>query len=163
MELRSVPTGPPAEDTVSIGTDPATAGIASSGGAIGGAPHDAPAGVPTAATAGRLLNVASLAGGSVRGPADSPVGRVRRVLADPQSGQLAYVVIELVGVVEAMLRAVPWHAFVCDSSTAVLRLDRTADELRQAPPLEGGEVPADDPEWVDRVHVFFGCRPYWVP
>ena len=37
-----------------------------------------------------------------------------------------------------------------------------ADTLGMAPALVDGRVPDADGDWVQRLHEFFGCRPYWV-
>src|SRR5690606_4960587 len=98
----------------------------------------------------------------VSGPGGTQVGKVCRVLVDLVSGDLAFVVLELEGIARGRLCAVPWPAFALDPETHALHLAMTPDDLRQAPTFDADNWPdTGDPAWLEEVHVFFRCRPYW--
>jgi hypothetical protein len=59
-------------------------------------------------------------------------------------------------------RAIPWSVIAAHLADGELHLPYTADTLGMAPAPDNGRVPDDDGDWVQRLHEFFGCRPYWV-
>lgn len=154
-------------ETTSIGSDPpGAAGDALPGSATtvgrdagGSGERSASASSPASSP---LLDLTALVGATVHGPADATLGHVSAVLADPHSGRLAYLVLTpLPGLIDGP-RAIPWLVVVAHLADGALHLPYTADTLGMAPALVNGRVPDDDGDWVQRLHEFFGCRPYWV-
>lgn len=154
---------PEAGETTSIGSElpdgggDALPGSATSVGRQAGGRGDRPA----PASSG-LLDLTALVGATVLGPADATLGHVGGVLVDPHSGRLAYVVLTpLPGLIDGP-RAIPWSVVATYLADGSLHLPYTADTLGMAPALDHGRVPDDDGDWVQQLHEFFGCRPYWV-
>lgn len=150
-------------ETTSIGSDPPGAGadaLPGSATTVGRAAGGS--GERAASASSRLFDLTALVGATVHGPADATLGHVGAVLADPHSGRLAYLVLTpLPGLIDGP-RAIPWSVIAAHLTDGQLHLPYTADTLGMAPALDNGRVPDDDGDWVQRLHDFFGCRPYWV-
>lgn len=180
------PAGHPAEEHASIGNDPLTGTTTEHDmGAPRGAPASEAAQNPAAGEAGREIPAAPMPQGlywqtaqgpgpgvvaadafdgcEIRNPAGETVGRVERIMVDLGCGRIAYVVLDLGAATGGRLCAVPWPAFEIDAGTPRLHVALSADDFRNAPAFSRAAWPSMTEEsWVEAVHRFFGCRPYWV-
>lgn len=115
-------------------------------------------------TDGTVIASDCLAGTPVHGSDDALLGRVSHVLVDLAEGCIAFIVVELEEAAGGASCAIPWTALDVDPAIPRFSLAQTADDLRQAPTFDPAHwPPMADSAWLDRVHLFFDCLPYWVP
>lgn len=84
------------------------------------------------------------------------VGKVNKVVVDMDQGRIAYV---LVNAQEGGGNyIIPWKALQSDPQQKTLTLNKSPEQLRQAPK---GEIQAIDRQMGRRIHEFYGVSPYW--
>ncbi|HYH22154.1 MAG TPA: PRC-barrel domain-containing protein [Azospirillum sp.] len=93
------------------------------------------------------------------------VGEIDEVIVDPNTGRIAYAVVEMGGFLGMGERhvPVPWAAFQPAPDGQGLVLNATRDRLTAAPQFSRDNRPnMSDRQWAVAVHTYYGVPPYWV-
>lgn len=112
----------------------------------------------------RLADLDEVLGKRVRDAEGETIGRLRQLVFDPISGQIAYGIIGIggfLGFAEELV-VVPWGALRRDSKADRIVLPASAARLKQAPRHDDRTRAAmADRSWGLAVHKFFDVQPYW--
>jgi len=93
------------------------------------------------------------------------VGEIGEVIVDPNTGRIAYAVVDMGGFLGMGERhvPVPWAAFQPGPEGQGLVLNATRDRLTAAPQFSRDNRPnMSDRQWAVAVHTYYGVPPYWV-
>jgi sporulation protein YlmC with PRC-barrel domain len=111
-----------------------------------------------------------LRGANVETPAGKKLGDIKELAIDT-NGRVSYAALSVGGFLgmNDRLVAVPWDALKFSlagdkGDEKLITLATTKEQLEQAPQFkEGKEHRAEmcAPRWVNRVHDYFSCPPYW--
>ena len=92
------------------------------------------------------------------------LGEIEEVLIDPNTGRIAYLLVEhggFLGMGEDVF-AVPWGVARYVSENDELVLDISEERLKNAPRFDRKDrSPLGEREWAMSVHSFYGATPYW--
>jgi hypothetical protein len=92
------------------------------------------------------------------------IGAIDEVIVDPNTGRIAYAVVEMGGFLGLGERhvPVPWAAFQPGPQGGLV-LNATRDRLTAAPQFSRDNRPdMSDRQWAVAVHTYYGVPPYWV-
>jgi sporulation protein YlmC with PRC-barrel domain len=113
-------------------------------------------------SAQRGLEAASdLIGARIENPQGDNLGSVSDLAVDPQSGQVAYVILSRGGVlgIGAKLYPIPWQAARYNRQNERIVVDLSENQLDSAPNFSGDSWPdLASPTWRQRVHSFYQTR-----
>ena len=111
------------------------------------------------------LSASTLIGDDVINLAGAAVGVLNDIMLDLQTGHVAYAVVSCGGFLGMgdRLFAVPWNSLELDANRHALILDVDKERLEQAPGFDKDNWPdMSDRTWGQKVHEFYGIRPYWA-
>lgn len=104
----------------------------------------------------QIRPVADLEKFNVQSTQGQKVGKVNKVVVDMDQGRIAYV---LVNAEEGGGNyIIPWKALESDPQQKTLTLNKSPEQLRQAPK---GDLKAIDRQMGRQIHEFYGVSPYW--
>lgn len=112
-----------------------------------------------------VLSASSLASDTVKNRANEDLGKIKELMIDIPSGQVAYAVLSFGGFlgVGDKLFAVPWDALTLDEDRKCFVLDADKGKLENAPGFDQDNWPdMTDTLWGEQVHTFYGQAPYWA-
>jgi sporulation protein YlmC with PRC-barrel domain len=113
----------------------------------------------------RVLAASTLKGSLVFNFAGEELGKVDEVVADLDSGRIAYVVVSLDGGflgIGDRLFAVPWELFSARPDEHEFYLDLEKQMLLDGPGFERGKWPdMGDSAWAAKIHSHYAQKPYW--
>ena len=92
------------------------------------------------------------------------LGTIQDIMIDVQRGRVAYAVMSCGGVLGMgeKLFAIPWNALTLDADRKCFMLDADKERFEKAPGFDKDHWPSmADNEWANRMHDFYGVRPYW--
>jgi sporulation protein YlmC with PRC-barrel domain len=107
----------------------------------------------------------TLEGDRVVNAAGEDLGKIRDIMIDVPSGQVAYAVLSSGGMlgIGDRLFAVPWSAMALDADRHCFVLDVGRERLKSAPGFDKDHWPSmADPVWATSVHEYYGTTPYWI-
>lgn len=103
-------------------------------------------------------------GVEVKNLADEHLGKIKEIMIDKISGQVAYVVLDsgsFLGL-GGKYFAFPWDAFHYDALENCFRVDINEERLRNAPGFDKHNWPdRADRAWVKSVYNYYGRKAYW--
>jgi sporulation protein YlmC with PRC-barrel domain len=92
------------------------------------------------------------------------IGEIENVMIAKRSGKVAYAVMSFGGFLGIGERhhPVPWNALAYDTKLGGYVIDADRARLEGAPSYSDNEMPNwEDRQWGQRVHDYYGARPYW--
>lgn len=104
-----------------------------------------------------------LVGADVKNSAGKDLGKIKDVVVDPESGRVAYAVLQFGGFmgVGDKLFAIPWRSMQLRDDDLVT-LDIEKSQLENAQGFEDKDWPnMADQQWATTTHKHFGQEPYW--
>lgn len=111
-----------------------------------------------------LISSEKVEGTAVMNRQGEKIGTIESVMIEKRSGKVAYAVMSFGGFLGIGNRhhPVPWNTLVYDTNLRGYVIDADRARLEGAPAYEGGETPDwSDRRWGQRVHEYYGTRPYW--
>ncbi len=112
----------------------------------------------------RLIASDKVEGTSVVRPNGDTIGEIERVMIDKRSGKVAYAVMSFGGILGMgeSYYPLPWAMLKYNEALDGYEVDITEEQLRGAPSYSGeDEFDWSNREWGNRVHDYYGSRPYW--
>lgn len=113
----------------------------------------------------RAVAADDLAKAKLHGANDADLGKISELVVDPDSGRVAYAVVQMggfLGIGDAHV-PVPWALFQPATNTDGYVLNVPKERLANAPRFSGSNRPAmDDRQWAMAVHTYYGVPPYWM-
>ena len=106
----------------------------------------------------------TLQGDKVVNRANEELGKIEDIMIDVQRGNVAYAVMSCGGFLGLgdKLFAIPWSALTLDAERHCFILDADKKRFENAPGFDKDRWPAmADSAWANRVHEYYGVRPYW--
>jgi len=92
------------------------------------------------------------------------LGKIKEIMIDVQSGQVAYAVLSsggFLGIADKLF-AIPWGALTLDAEQKCFILDANKEKLENAPGFDKDHWPAmADITWAQQVHDYYGQQAYW--
>ncbi|WP_109111350.1 PRC-barrel domain-containing protein [Azospirillum sp. TSO35-2] len=111
----------------------------------------------------RAIAADELEDAKLRSPDGADLGSVSELIIDPNSGRVAYAVVELggfLGLGESHF-PVPWALFTPSGDGYVLNVPK--DKLTNAPRFSESNRPnMNDRQWAMAIHTYYGVSPYWT-
>jgi hypothetical protein len=92
------------------------------------------------------------------------LGSIHSVMIDKISGKVAYAVMSFGGFlgIGDRYHPLPWHVLTYDTGQGGYVVDLDRSKLEGAPTYGTSETPDwSDRRWGQRVHDYYGARPYW--
>ena len=92
------------------------------------------------------------------------LGSIHSVMIDKISGKVAYAVMSFGGFLGMgdSYHPLPWHVLTYDTGQGGYVVDLDRNKLEGAPTYATSETPNwSDRRWGQRVHDYYGSRPYW--
>ncbi|MFT3960453.1 PRC-barrel domain-containing protein [Propionivibrio sp.] len=127
--------------------------------AIVGTPRDIPEGPGP-----EVMAASTLEGDEVVNGTGENLGKIKEIMIDVPSGQVAYAVLSsggLLGIGDKLF-AIPWAALTLDVERKCFILDVDAERLKMAPGFDKDHWPSmADTSWASEVHAYYGQRNYW--
>lgn len=98
----------------------------------------------------------------VLGPSGERLGTIDDVLIDKTSGRAAYALMSFDGFLGLGERfyPLPWSMLRYDSERDGYVTELTKEEIEAGMVVEDREV-ADEVQWREALHAFYGATPYW--
>ena len=109
-----------------------------------------------------VLAADTLTGSRVVSARGEALGTIEDLMIDVQRGRVAYAVLSCEQ--GGKLFAIPWNALTLEADRRCFVLAAGRERFDDAPGFDRDHWPsmADD-RWAQRVHEFYGVRPYWSP
>jgi sporulation protein YlmC with PRC-barrel domain len=108
----------------------------------------------------RIMAADMLHGETVVDRRGEDLGVIEDIVIDVQRGAVAYAVVACGP--GGRLFAIPWNAITLDTTRHRFILDAEKERFEHAPGFDKDHWPSmADPSWANKVHEFFGARPYW--
>ena len=120
-----------------------------------------------------VLSASTLSGDAVVNQQGEDLGKIEDLVIDFEYGRIAYVVLSsrgFLGIADKLL-AIPWDALSMEIPWGTLSpdlkgkkfiLNVNKESLKNAPGFDKNHWPQmADRKWGQRVHSYYGCRPYW--
>ncbi|HEX2116046.1 MAG TPA: PRC-barrel domain-containing protein [Alphaproteobacteria bacterium] len=111
-----------------------------------------------------LISSEKVEGTAVMNKQGEKIGSIESVMIEKRSGKVAYAVMSFGGFlgIGDQHHPVPWSSLVYDTKLGGYVIDADRARLEAAPAYKGKDVPNwSDREWGQRVHQYYGVRPYW--
>jgi sporulation protein YlmC with PRC-barrel domain len=103
-------------------------------------------------------------GREVKNHADEHLGKVKEIVLDKLSGQVAYVVLDsgsFLGL-GGKYFALPWNAIHFDNVDSCFRVNIDKERLKNAPGFDKDNWPdMADRAWGKLVYSYYGTKAYW--
>lgn len=113
-----------------------------------------------------IMAASTLDGDEVINGRGESLGKIREIMIDVPSGQVAYAVLSsggLLGIGDKLF-AIPWTALTLDVDRKCFILDVDAERLKLAPGFDKDHWPSmANPTWASEVHAYYKQRNYWLP
>ncbi len=103
-------------------------------------------------------------GVNVKNNSNEHLGKVKEIMLDKLSGQVAYVVLDCGGFLGlgGKLYALPWHALHYDDDQDCFKVDVNKERLSNAPGFDKDNWPdMSDKTWGENLANYYGTKPYW--
>lgn len=113
-----------------------------------------------------IMAADTLEGDDVVNVQGEDLGKIKDIMIDVQSGQVAYAVLSSGGFLGLgdKLFAIPWGALTLDANRKCFILDVDQEKLKAAPGFDKEHWPSmADPTWANEVHTYYGQQTYWTP
>ncbi|NMG36789.1 PRC-barrel domain containing protein [Azoarcus sp. TTM-91] len=113
-----------------------------------------------------VMAAGTLQGDAVVNADGEDLGKIKEIMIDVPSGQVAYAVLSSGGFLGLgdRLYAIPWTALALDVGRKCFVLDVDAERLKNAPGFDKDHWPSmADSTWAKEVHAYYGRRAYWQP
>lgn len=110
------------------------------------------------------LSATTLIGDEINNREGETVGSLKDIMIDLETGHVAYAVMSCGGFLGMgdRLFAVPWNSLEVDADNHALVFDVDKERLEKAPGFDKDDWPdMGDRTWGEKVHQFYGSRPYW--
>jgi len=110
------------------------------------------------------LSASTLIGDDVMNREGENVGSLKDIMIDLETGHVAYAIVSSGGFLGMgdKLFAVPWNSLEVDADRHALVFDVDKERLEKAPGFDKDHWPdLGDRTWGEKVHQFYGSRPYW--
>ncbi len=104
-----------------------------------------------------VLSVNALLGNGVENKQSQSLGEIQNVLFDPQTGQIAFVLLETGGLFSGDVKVIPFKALSVSDGKILLDMDQ--QKLAGAPSLGKAQTLE---EFDRQASEFFGIGPQWV-
>jgi len=111
-----------------------------------------------------LISSEKVEGTAVMNRQGEKLGSIESVMIEKGSGRVAYAVMSFGGFlgIGDQHHPVPWSSLTYDTNVGGYVIDADRARLQGAPVYKGGETPNwSDRTWGQRVHQYYGVRPYW--
>lgn len=111
-----------------------------------------------------VMAASTLDGDKVLSSEGEDVGKIKEIMLDVRSGQIAYAVLSVGGFlgIGDKLLAIPWNSLALDSENHCFVLSVPAEQIKNAPGFDKDHWPTmADPKWAATVHAYYGSEPYW--
>jgi sporulation protein YlmC with PRC-barrel domain len=112
----------------------------------------------------RLMTASTLEGDRVVNRQGEDLGEIDEIMLDVPRGRIAYAVMSSGGFLGMgdKLFAIPWGALTLDTDNKCFVLDVDKQRLEGAPGFDKDNWPnAAQADFDERVHSYYGVRPYW--
>jgi len=110
------------------------------------------------------MTASTLEGDKVVNRQGEDLGEIDEIMIDVPRGRIAYAVMSsggFLGMGEKLF-AIPWSALTLDTDNKCFVLDVDKQRLENAPGFDKDHWPSTaDQEFANRVHSYYGARPYW--
>lgn len=110
-----------------------------------------------------LQKMRSIIGHEVQDQHGKDMGHIEEIVLDAATGDMAYAVLALGGVVGLgeKLFAMPWYVLQQPTNGESFRLATTAEQLKSAPSFDKDSWPdMEARHWTDAVHAYYGKPPF---
>lgn len=111
-----------------------------------------------------LISSEKVEGTAVMNRQGEKLGSIESVMIEKRSGRVAYAVMSFGGFlgIGDQHHPVPWSSLTYDTNVGGYVIDADRARLQGAPAYKGSETPNwADRTWGQRVHQYYGVRPYW--
>jgi sporulation protein YlmC with PRC-barrel domain len=111
-----------------------------------------------------VMAASTLDGTKVMSSDGEDVGKISDIMLDVRSGRIAYAVLSEGGFLGmgTTLHAIPWSALTLDTDEKCLRLDISAQQIKDEPGFDKDHWPSmADAAWGATVHQYYNRQPYW--
>jgi sporulation protein YlmC with PRC-barrel domain len=112
----------------------------------------------------RLIASNRVEGTAVYNREGEKLGRIENFMVDKVSGRSEYAVMSFGGFlgIGDQHHPVPWSSLTYDTNAGGYVIDADRARLQGAPVYKSSETPNwSDRQWGQRVHQYYGVRPYW--
>ncbi len=113
----------------------------------------------------RVVAADDLAKAKLHAPNGDEMGSISELVVDPNTGRVAYAVVELGGFLGLGERnfPVPWALFQPTQGGDGYVLNVPKDRLTAAPQFTRSNRPdMSDRQWALALHTYYGVQPYWI-
>lgn len=109
-----------------------------------------------------LIAAREVEGAPVFGADGQKLGKISELLIDKASGAVAYILMSFDGFFGMGERyyPIPWAMLRYDDAKKGFAAPLTLDQIGDGMHVDDKEV-ADEIEWRERVHAYYGVSPYW--
>lgn len=110
-----------------------------------------------------LIAGGKVAGTEVYNGAGEHLGQIHDVMVDKRSGKVAYAVMSFGGFlgIGEKYHPLPWSTLAYDERQGGYVVNLTNDQLKGGPAYADDIEPEWDRDYENRVHGYYGVRPYW--
>jgi sporulation protein YlmC with PRC-barrel domain len=111
-----------------------------------------------------LISSEKVEGTAVMNRQGEKLGSIESVMIEKRSGRVAYAVMSFGGFlgIGDQHHPVPWSSLTYDTNAGGYVIDADRARLQGAPVYKSSETPNwSDRQWGQRVHQYYGVRPYW--
>ncbi|MBP8827257.1 MAG: PRC-barrel domain-containing protein, partial [Nitrospira sp.] len=115
-------------------------------------------------TGRRLLAASTIEGTPVQNQAGEDLGEINELMIDLEKGRIAYAVLSFGGFLGLgdKLFALPWEALTMSAGGDFFILNVSRERLEQAEGFDKDRWPdMADTAWGERLHTYYGYKPYW--
>jgi len=113
----------------------------------------------------RVVSADDLAKVKLHSPSGEEMGSIDELVVDPNTGRVAYAVVELGGFLGIGERnfPVPWALIQPTPDNQGMILNVPKDRLTAAPQFTSSNRPdMSDRQWAMALHTYYGVQPYWM-
>ncbi|MBP2296712.1 PRC-barrel domain-containing protein [Azospirillum rugosum] len=113
----------------------------------------------------RVVAADDLAKAKLHSPNGEEMGSISELVVDPDTGRVAYAVVELGGFLGLGQRnfPVPWTLVQATQNGDGYVLNVPKDRLTAAPQFTNSNRPdMSDRQWAMALHTYYGVQPYWI-
>jgi len=106
-----------------------------------------------------IMAASTLEGNDVINGREENLGKIKEIMIDVPTGQIAYAVLSSGGVlgIGDKLFAIPWTALTLDVDRKCFILDVDAERLKEATGFDKDRWPSEaDPTWANVANAYFG-------
>jgi sporulation protein YlmC with PRC-barrel domain len=111
-----------------------------------------------------VLSAGTIKGDTVVNKANEELGKIEEIMLDASNGNVAYAVLSFGGFLGLgdKFFAIPWESLTLDKENHTFILDKTKEELEDAPGFDKANWPqTGDGAFLNSVYEYYGARRYW--